>query len=355
MRALERFLLLQIIDQRWREHLYDMDYLREGIHLRGFAQIEPLVAYKNEAFELFRDLMNSIWGDFARMIFHVEVTVEGDEPGRPAPRRRPRARPARARARRPAADRNVTYSGGGGAAAGRDGDGRRGGRRRRRGRTPRPRSCRPPVEQRRVDETSRSGATTRAGAGRARSTRSATGPERLGPAATRSADLRVSDQQREQAAQALREHFAAGRLNEDELTERARARRTRPAPSRSLNALLADLPKLPVSPQQQKAELRERRASTCSAGCSRRPAAALVAVRRVHRASGWRAARTGSFWPVWVLLLTLIVLAPQRLAAVRPGARARRGASVTWSRRRSHDERRSHRDVASRRALLSRR
>ncbi|MBV8957030.1 MAG: preprotein translocase subunit SecA, partial [Solirubrobacterales bacterium] len=47
MRALERFLLLQIIDQRWREHLYDMDYLREGIHLRGFAQIEPLVAYKN--------------------------------------------------------------------------------------------------------------------------------------------------------------------------------------------------------------------------------------------------------------------------------------------------------------------
>ena len=49
MRALERYLLLQIIDQRWREHLYDMDYLREGIHLRGFAQIDPLVAYKNEA------------------------------------------------------------------------------------------------------------------------------------------------------------------------------------------------------------------------------------------------------------------------------------------------------------------
>ncbi len=85
MRALERFLLLQIIDQRWREHLYDMDYLREGIYLRGFAQIEPLVAYKNEAFELFRDLMNSIWGDFARMIFHVEVTVEGENGAVPAP------------------------------------------------------------------------------------------------------------------------------------------------------------------------------------------------------------------------------------------------------------------------------
>ena len=55
MRALERFMLLQIIDERWREHLHDMDYLREGIHLRGFAQIDPLVAYKNEGFEMFTD------------------------------------------------------------------------------------------------------------------------------------------------------------------------------------------------------------------------------------------------------------------------------------------------------------
>jgi len=78
MRALERYLLLQIIDQRWKEHLYDMDYLREGIHLRGFAQIDPLVAYKNEGFTLFEDLINTIWSDFARMIFHVEVEVEGD-------------------------------------------------------------------------------------------------------------------------------------------------------------------------------------------------------------------------------------------------------------------------------------
>jgi len=77
MGALERFLLLQIIDERWREHLFDMDYLREGIHLRGFAQIDPLVAYKNEAFTLFGDLMNSVWTDYARMIFNVEVNVEG--------------------------------------------------------------------------------------------------------------------------------------------------------------------------------------------------------------------------------------------------------------------------------------
>ena len=80
MRALERYLLLQIIDQKWREHLYDMDYLREGIHLRGFAQIDPIIAYKNEAFDLFTDLMNTIWADFARMIYHVEVNIE-DDPG----------------------------------------------------------------------------------------------------------------------------------------------------------------------------------------------------------------------------------------------------------------------------------
>jgi preprotein translocase subunit SecA len=79
MRVLERYLLLQTIDMRWREHLYDMDYLREGIGLRGLAQIDPLVAYKNEGFELFQDLMNTIWADFTRMVFNVEVQVEGAE------------------------------------------------------------------------------------------------------------------------------------------------------------------------------------------------------------------------------------------------------------------------------------
>jgi preprotein translocase subunit SecA len=81
MGALERFLLLQTIDERWREHLFDMDYLREGIHLRGFAQVDPLVAYKNEAFTLFGDLMNIVWTDYARMIFNVQVNVEGENGG----------------------------------------------------------------------------------------------------------------------------------------------------------------------------------------------------------------------------------------------------------------------------------
>jgi preprotein translocase subunit SecA len=81
MGALERFLILQIIDERWREHLFDMDYLREGIHLRGFAQIDPLVAYKNEAYTLFGDLMNSVWADFTRMVFNVQVNVDAQNGG----------------------------------------------------------------------------------------------------------------------------------------------------------------------------------------------------------------------------------------------------------------------------------
>ncbi len=107
MGALERFLLLQIIDERWREHLFDMDYLREGIHLRGFAQIDPLVAYKNEAFSLFGDLMNSVWTDYARMIFNVQVNVEGQNGGGGGP-----AIPSFAAAGSSTRAGRVSYSGG---------------------------------------------------------------------------------------------------------------------------------------------------------------------------------------------------------------------------------------------------
>jgi preprotein translocase subunit SecA len=105
MGSLERFLLLQIIDERWREHLFDMDYLREGIHLRGFAQIDPLVAYKNEAFTLFGDLMSSVWTDYTRMIFNVQVNVENENgAGAPAPAFAPGGSSTRAG--------RVSYSGG---------------------------------------------------------------------------------------------------------------------------------------------------------------------------------------------------------------------------------------------------
>jgi len=86
MRYLERTLLLQVIDSRWREHLYDMDYLREGIHLRGFAQIDPLVAYKNEGYSMFSELMNAIWEEFSKLVFNVEIEIEPDtNPGAFAP------------------------------------------------------------------------------------------------------------------------------------------------------------------------------------------------------------------------------------------------------------------------------
>src|SRR6201999_3666055 len=102
MRHLERSILLQVIDNRWREHLFDMDYLREGIHLRGFAQIDPLVAYKNEGFSMFEELLHAVWEEFARTIFHLEVKVEDAEGGAQ-------------RVFGPAEDetQNVNYSGGG--------------------------------------------------------------------------------------------------------------------------------------------------------------------------------------------------------------------------------------------------
>jgi preprotein translocase subunit SecA len=78
MRDLERHVLLDIIDERWREHLNDMDYLREGIHLRGFAEVQPIIAYKNEGFGMFAELMDSIWDEFARVIYHFELTDEAE-------------------------------------------------------------------------------------------------------------------------------------------------------------------------------------------------------------------------------------------------------------------------------------
>jgi preprotein translocase subunit SecA len=112
MREVERYLLLEIIDQRWQEHLYDMDYLQQGIYLRGAAQIDPLVAYKNEAFDLFQDLMHSVWHDFARFIYHVEVTVQ-DEAAMQQAAAPTRSRPSAASSSATGGGR-VSYSGGAG-------------------------------------------------------------------------------------------------------------------------------------------------------------------------------------------------------------------------------------------------
>jgi preprotein translocase subunit SecA len=85
-----------------------MDYLQQGIHLRGAAQIEPLVAYKNEAFKLFEDLMNNVWSDFARFIFHVEVTLQAED-GQPVAPQRSTPSPSSSSA---TGGGRVSYSGG---------------------------------------------------------------------------------------------------------------------------------------------------------------------------------------------------------------------------------------------------
>jgi preprotein translocase subunit SecA len=71
MRGLERVIMMGVIDSRWREHLYDMDYLREGIHWRSLSQKDPLVEYKAEGYTMFQELLDSIKEDFVRTIFHV--------------------------------------------------------------------------------------------------------------------------------------------------------------------------------------------------------------------------------------------------------------------------------------------
>jgi preprotein translocase subunit SecA len=86
MRELERMVLLNITDTKWREHLYEMDYLQEGIHLRAYGQKDPLTEYRREAYDMFQELTQSIRDDFVRYIYRVEL-VRQDEPSRPRPQR----------------------------------------------------------------------------------------------------------------------------------------------------------------------------------------------------------------------------------------------------------------------------
>jgi preprotein translocase subunit SecA len=82
MRQIERLVLLSVIDNRWREHLYEMDYLQEGIGLRAMAQKDPLVEYQREGFDMFVAMQETIKEDFARYMFHVE-SVRADEARQP--------------------------------------------------------------------------------------------------------------------------------------------------------------------------------------------------------------------------------------------------------------------------------
>ncbi len=100
MREVERQVMLRIIDQKWREHLYEMDYLQEGINLRAMGQKDPLVEWQREGYSMFEQMMHGISQDFVKYVMHVQVNVV-----RPEPEPEPEAGSAEA----PAVS-NVSYS-----------------------------------------------------------------------------------------------------------------------------------------------------------------------------------------------------------------------------------------------------
>ena len=79
MRELERRVILSVLDRKWREHLYEMDYLREGIYLRAYSQRDPLVEYQREGFDMFAAVMDGIKEESVGFLFNLEVQVEEDD------------------------------------------------------------------------------------------------------------------------------------------------------------------------------------------------------------------------------------------------------------------------------------
>jgi preprotein translocase subunit SecA len=85
MRQTERIIMLQVIDDQWKDHLLSMDHLKEGIHLRGYGQKDPLVEYKKESFTLFQDMMDRIEDETLRYLFFLQVRREETGLERPSP------------------------------------------------------------------------------------------------------------------------------------------------------------------------------------------------------------------------------------------------------------------------------
>jgi preprotein translocase subunit SecA len=76
MRMLEKHVMLNVLDQSWKEHLARMDYLRQGIHLRGYAQKQPKQEYKKEAFELFSELLEKVKHEVVSLLARVRIRSE---------------------------------------------------------------------------------------------------------------------------------------------------------------------------------------------------------------------------------------------------------------------------------------
>jgi preprotein translocase subunit SecA len=84
VRQLERMVLLQVIDRKWREHLYEMDYLQEGISLRAYAQRDPVIEYQREGYDMFATMMDGIKEETVGFLFNIEVQVEQQQPAEEA-------------------------------------------------------------------------------------------------------------------------------------------------------------------------------------------------------------------------------------------------------------------------------
>jgi preprotein translocase subunit SecA len=80
MRELERKVVLSVLDRKWREHLYEMDYLQEGIQLRSYGQRDPLVEYQREGFTMFTTMMDAIKEESVQLLFNLEVQVAAPDP-----------------------------------------------------------------------------------------------------------------------------------------------------------------------------------------------------------------------------------------------------------------------------------
>jgi preprotein translocase subunit SecA len=93
MRRVERDLMLQIVDAQWKDHLYSLDHLKEGIGLRGYGQRDPLVEYKKESFALFQDMRARIEEEIVRYLWWLRPIIEGED--------RPPVRTPRTPSRRP--------------------------------------------------------------------------------------------------------------------------------------------------------------------------------------------------------------------------------------------------------------
>ena len=108
----ERDLMLQIVDQQWKDHLYSLDHLKEGIGLRGYGQRDPLVEYKKESFALFQDMRRRIEEEIVRYLWWLKPVVERDgaEPTLAVPARPAAKKPAALNYNNPAAERPSVFT-----------------------------------------------------------------------------------------------------------------------------------------------------------------------------------------------------------------------------------------------------